>query len=363
MFTVAKQHQRDPKGSVNANDNGNDPLEGLFSFTRMARGHNSAMNYKQGVERSGWARDIAGVYGCWPVLHQESCRRRVTQTEHKDHLNAMSWNGDLKTVNCDLIDCWAMGEIEAIRIFCEHSKLALEKASTSFALGETLPAPPHPPPPSSGDILSPTTAADIAGDESEPEADESESEAEEEVDPEPITFQDLLEGLDTTLNLTAGPGICLQDYLADHDRKPIHKASICRLVLNKEFVAKSKDRTNRVAGLGLGKIRCFTKTESRPLKLGGAAGNMTGSAFIIGDLFLTLIQHGKTVSLAVLKSTALVHNGSRVTEIVVGTIGNAQANIKLTGQILHLQSVPTTTDDVNTANDPMETLSLEGSVT
>ncbi|KAJ7800856.1 hypothetical protein B0H14DRAFT_2529225 [Mycena olivaceomarginata] len=55
MFTVAKQHQRDPEGSGNANDDGDDPLEGLFSFTRMAGGHNSAMNYKQGVERSGAA--------------------------------------------------------------------------------------------------------------------------------------------------------------------------------------------------------------------------------------------------------------------------------------------------------------------
>jgi hypothetical protein len=127
MFTVAKQHQRDPEGSVNANDDGDDPLEGLFSFTRMAGGHNSAMNYKQGVERSGWACDIAGVYGRWPALHRESRRRRVTRTEHKDHLNAASWNRDLKTVNCDLIDCWAMGEIEAIRIFREHSKLAPEK--------------------------------------------------------------------------------------------------------------------------------------------------------------------------------------------------------------------------------------------
>jgi hypothetical protein len=90
---------------------------------------------------------------------------------------------------------------------------------------------------------------------------------------------------------------------------------------------------------------------------------MTGSAFIIGDLFLTLIQHGKKVSLAVCKSTALVHDGSRVTEIGAGTIGNAQGNVKLTGQILHLQSVPTTTDDTDTADDPTETSPLEGSLT
>jgi hypothetical protein len=243
---------------------------------------------------------------------------------------------------------------DSIHIFCEHSKLALEKydicAILNFKQGidflrpwgdniypgfadnvdrsiiqpkKTSPAPSHPPPPSAGNISSPTTAANIAGEESEPEADKSESEVEEEVDPKPITFQDLLEEPETTLNLTVGPGICPQDYLADHDSKPIHKASICRLVLNKEFVAKSKDRS-----LGLGKICYFTKPESRLLKLGGVAGNMIGSAFIIGDLFLTLIQHGKTVLLAVLKSTALVHNGSRVTEIAVGMIGNAHANIK-----------------------------------
>ncbi|KAJ7679989.1 hypothetical protein B0H14DRAFT_3908259 [Mycena olivaceomarginata] len=361
----------------------------------MAGGHNSAMNYKQGVERSGWACDIAGLYGRWRALHRESRRRRVTRTEHKDHLNAASWNGDLKTANCDLIDCWAMGEIEAIRIFREHSKLAPEKYDIRAILDskegidflrpwgdniypgvaddvdrsiiqpkKTSPPspPPPPPPPPTGGILNSTTAADVSGGESEPEEEESESEAEEEVDPEPISFQDLLEEVEPTLNLTAGPGIRPQDYLADHDGKPIHKASICRLVLNKEFVAKSKDRTDRAAGLGLGRIRCFTKPESRPLKRGGA-GSMTGSAFIIGDLFLTLIQHGKKVSLAVCKSTALVHDGSRVTEIGAGTIGNAQANVKLTGQILHLQSVPTTTDDTDTADDPTETSPLEGSLT
>ncbi|KAJ7350855.1 hypothetical protein DFH08DRAFT_616067, partial [Mycena albidolilacea] len=89
VFMIAKRHQRDPEGSVNAKNDGDDPLEGLFSFTQMAGGHNSAMNYKQGVEQSGCACNIVGVYRCWP-----SCWCRVTQTEHMDHLNAASWNGD-----------------------------------------------------------------------------------------------------------------------------------------------------------------------------------------------------------------------------------------------------------------------------
>ncbi|KAJ7192450.1 hypothetical protein GGX14DRAFT_380137 [Mycena pura] len=124
VFSVAKQQLQDPDANVNANEDGTDPLEGHFSFMRTAGGHNSAMNYKQGMERNGWACAIQGVYGRWPHLHKESRRRRITRTEQKDHLNSSKWNADLKAINCDLPDSWASGEIEASRILCAYSKLS-----------------------------------------------------------------------------------------------------------------------------------------------------------------------------------------------------------------------------------------------
>ncbi|KAK7035193.1 hypothetical protein R3P38DRAFT_2472803, partial [Favolaschia claudopus] len=51
-----------------------------------------------------------------------------------------------------------------------------------------------------------------------------------------------------TSNLPHGPGINPHNYVKDEHDKYVHKASICRLVLNKAFVAKSKDRVDRVKG-------------------------------------------------------------------------------------------------------------------
>lgn len=178
------------------------------------------------------------------------------------------------------------------------------------------------------------------------ESDEEQIEqAQETEDPEPITLLDIIDDEPEPLDLAPGPGIRLNNYVADENGKPIHKASICRLVLNKEFVAKSKNRTDRAAGLGLGRVRCFTKVESRSLKAAGS-GNMTGPAFITGDMFLTLVQHGKRVSMAILKSTTILQDGRVVRDIAAATIANVQANVKLTGQIVHLEAVKTTPDDI-----------------
>ncbi|KAJ7498345.1 hypothetical protein B0H11DRAFT_1642706, partial [Mycena galericulata] len=369
VFSVAKQQLEDPDVDVNANEDGTDPLEGHFAFMRMAGGHNSAMNHKQGVERNGWACDIQGVYSRWPDLHKESRRRRVTRTEQKDHLNSSDWTADLRSGNCDLVDGWALGEIRAIRIFQAYSKLAAKKYDFPQILiddvdflrpwgGNYYPGfaddkdrsvlqPTSGPAPPSPSNTSNPAAMDVETEtESESEAHTLEGgELETALDPEPITLLDIIDDEPEPLNLAPGAGIRPNNYVADENGELIHKASICRLVLNKEFIAKSKNRTDRAAGLGLGKVRCFTKVESRSLKA-GTSGNMTGSAFIPGDIFLTLVRHGKIVSMAVVKSTAILHDGRSVRDIAAGTIANPQANVKLTGQIVHLEAVKTMRDDI-----------------
>ncbi|KAJ7863930.1 hypothetical protein B0H14DRAFT_2173873, partial [Mycena olivaceomarginata] len=107
-------------------------------------------------------------------------------------------------------------------------------------------------------LVEPTrTAAPQATDTSNPvpldpgtdsESDEEQIEqAEEMEDPEPITLLDIIDDEPEPLDLAPGPGIHPNNYVADENGKPIHKASIYRLVLNKEFVAKSKNRTDRAA--------------------------------------------------------------------------------------------------------------------
>ncbi|KAJ7509304.1 hypothetical protein B0H11DRAFT_1702886 [Mycena galericulata] len=62
IFTIAKQQLLDPNGEVNAYNDGTDPVEQHFGYTRELGGHNSAMNFKQAVERTGWACDIHAVH-------------------------------------------------------------------------------------------------------------------------------------------------------------------------------------------------------------------------------------------------------------------------------------------------------------
>ncbi|KAJ7888587.1 hypothetical protein B0H14DRAFT_2433366, partial [Mycena olivaceomarginata] len=125
VFTVAKQIELDPTGEVNAYHDGTDPVEGHFAFTREIGGHNSAMNFKQGVERSGWSCDIQGVHSRNPGLHAGHRRRNITQAEIKDHLNEYNFTGDYG--HCDLVSSWRGGCIETMRIFKLYSKMSPDK--------------------------------------------------------------------------------------------------------------------------------------------------------------------------------------------------------------------------------------------
>ncbi|KAJ7831122.1 hypothetical protein B0H14DRAFT_3872306 [Mycena olivaceomarginata] len=124
VFTVAKQIELDPTGEVNAYHDGTDPVEDHFAFTREIGGHNSAMNFKQGVERSGWSCDIQGVHSRNPGLHAGHRRSNITRAEIKDHLNEYNFTGDYVVGHCDLVSSWRGGCIETMRIFKLYSKMS-----------------------------------------------------------------------------------------------------------------------------------------------------------------------------------------------------------------------------------------------
>jgi hypothetical protein len=63
------------------------------------------------------------------------------------------------------------------------------------------------------------------------------------------------------------------------------------------------------------------------------------------------------------KSTAISQDGHLVREIAAGTIANAQANVKLTGQIVHLEAVTTTPDDIAVDDNSGTATLQEGSWT
>ncbi|KAK7012531.1 hypothetical protein R3P38DRAFT_3588444 [Favolaschia claudopus] len=333
VFSVAKQQLEDSQVDANANEDGTDPLEGHFSFMRTIGGHNSAMSYKQAVERSGLACDIQGVYGRWPHLHQESRRRRITRTEQKDHLNSHKWNADLKAGNCDLIEEWATGRINAVLILRASEKLSTDAYDFERILADSdvdflrpwgrnyypgvaldndrsieqptsNPRPDAQPPsnsvphPASSIPLDVEVEADADSDEDSPEP--------ETVDPEPITLFDLIDD--------------------EPDR-------IFPMALELIPITTSGQRTLLYQG------RVEIVEGKRDGKYDGISVHSRGSIPRPRSAWQDCLNGW-------VKSTSIIQDGRSVRDVVAGTIGNPQANIKLVGQIMHLEAVRTTPDDI-----------------
>ncbi|KAJ7707891.1 hypothetical protein B0H16DRAFT_1393244 [Mycena metata] len=385
IFTVAKQQELDPSVKVNAYYDGTDPVEGHFGYTRELGGHNSAMNYKQAVERSGWACDIRGVHARNPGLHAGHRRRNITRTEIKDHLNEHNFVGDYVAGHCDLGGSFRRGRIRAMQIFEEFSKLpreaydipAILKSKPGLCLmrphgGNIYPGiaddidrsiPPEPKKstaaPSSDAVANASPSNNAVSNPSPsiapnpispPAAQPADSDPNnfDDMLPDPttstISFEELLQSEETepsALKLQPRTGVKPDDYLRDENGKFVHKASVCRLVLNKEFVAKSKNRGERAMGAAIKNVRAYTKPNGPRL----LNGSLTGNAFINGDLFLTLIRTAVNISLAVVRCTEISVDGARQPDVNIASIKNPKANIKLTGQILRLKMVPSTAED------------------
>ncbi|KAJ7437523.1 hypothetical protein FB451DRAFT_1416805 [Mycena latifolia] len=364
VFTVAKQQKLDPSVEVNAYNDGTDPVENHFGYTRELGGHNSAMNFKQGIERSGWACDIHAVHERNPGLHAGQRRRNVSRTEPKDHLNEHNFTGDLVSGHCDLGASWRSGRIETIRIFKEYSRLHpsaydlplhghLDDPDRSLPsqLGSTSKVPETASAssaPNEMDVRSAPSATPVPSAHNSTQSDAlmpapADPDSVDDMLPDPnvptISFEEVLQSEESEpaiLKLEPRTGVRPDDYLLDATGKFVHKASICRLVLNKEFVAKSKNRGERAMGLAIKKVRAFTKPNGARMSNGVS---ITGSSFITGDLFITLIRDAKTVSLGVVRSTEISVDGTRTPDINVNSIKNDKANVKLTGQILKLKAV------------------------
>ncbi|KAJ7429781.1 hypothetical protein B0H11DRAFT_2257746 [Mycena galericulata] len=345
IFTIAKQQLLDPNGEVNAYNDGTDPVEHHFGYTRELGGHNSAMNFKQAVERTGWACDIHAVHERNPGLHAGHRRRNITRTEIKDHLNEHNFTGDLISGHCDLPGSWWDGRIETMRIFKLYSLLTPEQYDIPAILKSKLgldflrPFDGITYPGISDDAdrsLPAATASSTVNNISEPSttpespalplpaAAETEADFIDDMLPDPnlpaISFEEVLQSEESepqVLKLEPRQGVRPEDYLRDESGKFVHKASICRLALNKEFVAKSKNRGQRAMGLAIKKVRPYTE----PNGARALSGSITGSSFINVDLFITLVRTVTNISLA--------------------------SNIKLTGQILTLKAVQSRPEDLS----------------
>ena len=125
----------------------------------------------------------------------------------------------------------------------------------------------------------------------------------------------------------SGKGIRPADYLS-YKGKWLHKASICRLLFNEGFTAKSHDRLLRVHG--------FTPmNKSSEVSFPSALE----SSFIVGNPFVTLLcLNDHTTALALIHSTSIQENGVSCDNINLRTLHLNSSKVKVTGNVLTLLS-------------------------
>ncbi|KAJ7058989.1 hypothetical protein C8F01DRAFT_1255404 [Mycena amicta] len=333
---------------------GDDQLEKLFGKLRMLGAHNSAMSYQEAVARLGHACDLQSLFLRNPHLEQTPVRLNMTRSEHVDHLNMASWTGDATSGGCHAPTAWADGASRAAAIF---QRFRFDPASYNYAtifasddinmlqpLGDNkYPGVDNLDEMDASAIPVSTPAAASSPDASDGEAQEQDGEGEGE-DDEGQTFVESLPQIPELELPQNRPGFNPTAYLDIGAGKLVHVKTICRLLLNLSSETKSLDRLKRVCG--------FKKLHSQrhdldPDDIHGA------DAFVIGDLFLTLLRVESEVSLAVVRCTG-IHNGTTSLGSTLGTtIRNPKAKIKITGQVLTMELIPTLAETDSALPQPL----------
>ncbi|KAJ7911780.1 hypothetical protein B0H13DRAFT_2479992 [Mycena leptocephala] len=392
FFCLAKQQQLDPTKPFYLFQVGDDPLERLFGKLRMLGGHNSAMSYAQGIERLGHAWDLQAVYLRQPDLDQGQRRISMNRAEGVDHLNMVSWTGHAIAGDCHTASVWDEGskvaqqifkklrfplhsydyaaifsdlEIDMLRPFGDGKYPGVESdvdrstittpTVSSATPPSSFPSTSTPTPASSGPairpptpsstptpspvstslaLLNPNSSTAPGSSSSETPAAPNDDDDLEDESADGIPFEATLDDI-PELALPSGRGVDPNDYL-DVDGKWVHKQRICRVVINADFEPKSTERLKRVRGHT--KVNGKKRDDVNPEAILGA------NTFIVGDPFFTLLRTDQTLSLAVVRSTAILEDGISRGSILAPTIRNPMAKVKLSGQVLSMTMIPTLDD-------------------
>ncbi|KAF8215121.1 hypothetical protein K438DRAFT_1926718 [Mycena galopus ATCC 62051] len=342
MFCLAKQQALNPTQQFYLFQVGDDPLERLFGKLRMLGGHNSAMNYLQAIDRLGHTCDLQGAFMRNPDLEQGERRLSMSRSEGVDHLTMKSWTGDLTAGSCHMPSAWAAGCEIAVTILkktavpAEHYNYDTLFADADVDMLRPWRGGNYPGVATDTDrsLITPTSATPLPSTpEPEPEDLEQEDQG------NGISFEESIPAeVAPELELPRGPSITPEDYL-NVNGKWVHKQRICRLVISKDFEPKSIVRLLRVRGFTNVNAKRRDDTTADPAVLLGA------DTFVVGDPILTLLRTETKVSLAVLRTTAIHQAGVSRSSILIPTIQNPAANVKLTGQILSMTLVRKTSDD------------------
>lgn len=383
VFCIAKQQKLDAAAPFHLLDVGDDPIELLFAFLRMCGGHNSAINFKQAIDRLRAARDIGGVYSRNPDLQHGHRRLKLTRSEGVDHINRAMWKGNVIAGGCNLQASWLKGREDAIYILqatqmhresYDFSNLFSSGADMLCVFGEgrypgisddgdeevlevllatNLPTPPPALCSYDDDVnAEELVRSEVNGDDGDGDP-TFEDLLTDEFDPSRPPDNDVVgdehgtdtEQLESATTPPRGQGIRPADYLWC-EKKWVHKQSVCRIIINTNFTPKSQMRLFRVRGFTQVNKKFNIEAES----------TAAGDDFIVGNLFLTLIRTPNVVSLALVRSTNISDNGTSRTSIKSETLLSQKSNIKLSGEIMVL--LPSSFDASETPASPPMSPSL-----
>ncbi|KAF7302358.1 hypothetical protein HMN09_00869400 [Mycena chlorophos] len=354
FFCLAKQQQLEREQPFYLFQTGDDRLERLFGKLRMLGGHNSAMSYHQAIERLGHACDLQGLYLRNPELEQTAVRLNMTRSEHVDHLNMDSWTGDVISGLCHAPGAWFSGSKRAAVIFerpvregnarllhhlrrawCRHDAGPLGDSGRRQRQRR------HPRPRRGREKLLQTRVGQWNSQRTTRTT-------------RVIRLTNVFPNSPNSKLPQNRPGFNPKAYLDVGGGKMVHLQRICRLLFNRHYDPKSLDRLKRVCG--------FKKLNSHRHNLD--PNDVHGiDTFLIGDLFLTSAK-GKqslnpTVSLAVVRCTA-IHDGSTLLKSTFGaTLRDPKSKIKLTGQVLTMELIPTLSDSDTVLPDSLPATSAD----
>ncbi|KAI0689951.1 hypothetical protein BC835DRAFT_1281911, partial [Cytidiella melzeri] len=109
IFCIAKQQELDRSQPFYLFWAGDDQLETLFGRVCMQGAHNPNFSYKNLIDRLAAAMDLDDVFAQQPELDSGFRRLKVSRTEHVDHLNPESWQGNALVSEVDLESAWMRG--------------------------------------------------------------------------------------------------------------------------------------------------------------------------------------------------------------------------------------------------------------
>ncbi|KAG1772528.1 hypothetical protein EV702DRAFT_1048648 [Suillus placidus] len=279
---------------------------------------------QQVIDRLGATKDIDGMFKRHPELdpghHRLSLGNRV---KNLDHINR-DITSQIDPISFSFVELFHDPAIDMLRPFGENKYFGISEADEDPESHHSLTAPIV----TSHDTIVPPIPSD------EPDSNEVMLTFEEALtaesipDAQPAGRLPLLVDLSAPL-LPEGPGIHPDDYLLFKGRW-IHKQTVCRLVINKDFISKSNNRLERVSA-------GYTKVNKR---IDMSAGRITDQhSFLVGDIFLTILRSGHTLSIGILHSTLISSiNISRVS-MNIAIMKASQSTVKVTGQLLTI--IPT----------------------